>query len=152
LPNEGHAVLTKIVVAMAVMAVASVAYAWIRSRDGRVRAMATASGGLSSADLGATRGFRATLVQFSTDTCSKCPPTARLLGRIADSVPGVRHVEVDAVARLDLARRFEILRTPTVLVLNHEGRVVARMSGAPSEAHAREALELAPPPTTDYSI
>lgn len=144
--------LTKVAFAVAAMALASLAYAWIRARDGRVQAMPTAPGGLSSADLGATRGFRATLVQFSTDTCSKCPPTARLLRRIAEATPGVRHVEIDAVAHLELARRFDILRTPTVLVLNHEGRVVARMSGTPSEAHAREALALAPPPTTDYSI
>jgi len=142
----------KVLLTLGVMAVASVAYWWIVRREGRVTRLSDVPGGLSSDTLGSTRGFRATYVQFSTDTCAKCPPTAALLRRVAASVPGVAHVEIDAVARLDLARRFDILRTPTILVLNHEGLVVARISGAPSEAQAREALDVAPPPKTDYSI
>jgi thiol-disulfide isomerase/thioredoxin len=125
---------------------------WWQRREGRVTPVSAPPGAVSSRHLGAQRGFRATFVQFSTSTCAKCPPTAALLARVAASEKDVRHVEIDAEKRLDLVREFDVLRTPTTLVLNHEGVVVARISGAPSEAHAREALEAAPPPSTDYSI
>ncbi len=142
----------RLIIVVVVLGCATIFYLWWRRRDGRVTRVTDAPGALSSARLGTPRGFRATYVQFSTSTCAKCPPTATLLARVANEMKGVAHVEIDAEARLDLVREFDILRTPTTLILNHEGVVVARISGAPSEAHAREALEAAPPPTTDYSI
>jgi thiol-disulfide isomerase/thioredoxin len=142
----------RVVGVVALLAAASVFAVWWQKRDGRVTRVVDPPGAVSSELLGSQRGFRATFVQFSTSTCAKCPPTAVLLSRIAASEKGVAHVEIDAESRLDLAREFDILRTPTTLILNHEGVVVARISGAPSEAHAREALEAAPPPSTDYSI
>ena len=54
--------------------------------------------------------------------------------------PGLRHVEIDATRRLDLARRLDVLRTPTVLVLGPDGRVVGRFSGPVTAAQARAAL------------
>jgi len=142
----------RIIVVVAVLGAASLFYAWWRTREGRVTRVTDPVGSLSSKRLGSPRGFRATYVQFSTSTCTKCPPTAILLRRVAADYKDVAHIEIDAEARLDLVREFDILRTPTTLILNHEGVVVARISGAPTEAHAREALEAAPPPTTDYSI
>ena len=50
------------------------------------------------------------------------------------------HVEVDAASRDDLARAHRVLRTPTTLVLDGEGRVTRRISGAPTPEQAREAL------------
>ena len=70
---------------------------------------------------------------------------------VAGEQPHVAHIEIDAAERLDLARELGIMRTPTTLVLDSDGVVVARMDGAPSEAQAREALEAVPPPT-DYAI
>ncbi len=142
----------RVIIVVAVLAAATMFYAWWRTREGRVTRVDDPAGAVSSARLGSPRGFRATYVQFSTSTCTKCPPTAALLGRVAAAHKGVTHVEIDAEARLDLVREFDIMRTPTTLILNHEGVVVARISGAPSEAHALEALEAAPPPTSDYSI
>ncbi len=55
-------------------------------------------------------------------------------------VEGVAHVEVDAESRLELVRRLEILRTPTVLVLDASGRVVRRASGQPRRADVIAAL------------
>lgn len=144
--------MTPLLVILGVLAASSAFYWWWSRRDGRVTVIEDPPGALSSERLGAQRGFRATYVQFSTDTCAKCPQTAALLRRIADSEKGVTHMEIDAAARLDLVREFDVMRTPTTLVLNHEGVVVARISGAPTEGAAREALEAAPPPTTDYSI
>ncbi|NJP29178.1 thioredoxin family protein [Microbispora sp. SCL1-1] len=104
----------------------------LRRRDGRMRVVGHAA--VTSADLGADLGERATLVQFSTAFCQPCRATRRVLDEVAGMVPGVRHVEIDAESRLDLVRRFDVLRTPTVLVLDGAGNVVKRASGQPRKA------------------
>lgn len=143
--------IERFLIVLAVLAVSTLAYLWWRRGEGVVRTV-DVPGALSSETLGAKRGYRATFVQFSTPVCSKCPPTATLLRRVAADYPQVVHIEIDASERLDLARELDIMRTPTTLVLNSDGVIVARISGAPSEAQAREALEAAPPPTNEYSI
>ncbi|MFD7699603.1 thioredoxin family protein [Streptomyces caelestis] len=89
---------------------------------------------------GAGPGERATLVQFSSAFCAPCRATRRVLAEVAALVPGVTHVEIDAEARLDLVRRLEIVRTPTVLVLDAAGRVVRRATGQPRKADVIAAL------------
>lgn len=143
--------LTRVLIVVAILVVATAAALWWQRRQGVVREVERA-GSLSSATLGAKRGYHATFVQFSTPMCAKCPPTATLLGRIAGEREDVVHVEIDASERLELARALEIMRTPTVLVLDGDGMVVARMSGAPNEHQAREALAAVRPTGTDYSI
>ena len=78
-------------------------------------------------------GDRATLLQFSSAFCAPCRATRRVLGEVADLVPGVVHVEVDAEHHLELVRRLGILRTPTTLVLDGAGRELTRAQGAPSK-------------------
>lgn len=143
--------LIRVLIVVAILAIASVAALWWQRRQGVVHEVERA-GALSSATLGVQRGFHATFVQFSTPMCAKCPPTATLLSRIAGEDPRVVHVEIDAAERLDLAREFEVMRTPTILILDGDGVVVSRISGAPSEAQAREALAAVPRTGTDYSI
>jgi thiol-disulfide isomerase/thioredoxin len=87
------------------------------------------------------RGARATLLQFSSAFCAPCRATRRTLADVAGAVPGVSHVEVDAESHLDLVRRLGILRTPTTLVLDGEGREVTRASGAPRAGQVLAALE-----------
>ncbi len=53
---------------------------------------------------------------------------------------GVAHVEIDAAARLDLARRLHVASTPTVLVLGPDGAVVKRAVGQPRKADVIAAL------------
>lgn len=86
-------------------------------------------------------GERLTLVQFSTETCARCPASARSLSGAADAVDGVRHVEIDVTHRDDLIRRFSVLRTPTVLVLDAQHHLRTRVSGPISAQHARELVE-----------
>ncbi|WNM24281.1 thioredoxin family protein [Demequina capsici] len=143
--------LIRIVIVVALLAVASLAYWWWSRRQGRVTRVEI-PGALTPAILGAPRGYRATFVQFSTPVCAKCPPTRTLLQRVAAEYEGVSHVEIDASERLDLARELDIMRTPTTLVLDTNGVVVARMSGAPTEAQAREAIETTPAGGTEYAI
>ncbi|MEV2254134.1 thioredoxin family protein [Streptomyces sp. NPDC050147] len=79
-------------------------------------------------------GERATLVQFSSAFCQPCRATRRVLAEVAEMVPGVTHVEIDAEAELDLVRELRILKTPTVLVLDADGQVVLRATGQPRKA------------------
>ena len=115
----------------------------LRRRAGRFRSGSAGSGAqpggagagaLTGADLGASLGQRATLVQFSTAFCAPCRPTRQILAQVADMVDGVAHVEIDAAARLDLVRRLRINSTPTVLVLGPDGAIVKRAAGLPRKA------------------
>jgi thiol-disulfide isomerase/thioredoxin len=84
---------------------------------------------------------RATLLQFSTQVCAPCVPTRRVLAHIADSTDGVSHVDLDLTHRPDLAARFNILQTPTTLILDRTGAIRARIGGAPRPHEIRLALE-----------
>lgn len=95
---------------------------------------------LGAAELGAALGERATLVQFSTAFCAPCRATRQVLGEVAGMVPGVTHVEIDAEARLELVRALDVLKTPTVLVLDARGHVVRRATGRPRKADVIAAL------------
>lgn len=116
-----------------------------RLRNGRMRRVLARSPGrtagpaepgaeapaLTAAELGRPLGERATLVQFSSAFCAPCRATRRILTEVAGLVDGVTHIEIDAESRLDLVRQLSVLRTPTVLVLAADGRIVRRASGQP---------------------
>jgi thiol-disulfide isomerase/thioredoxin len=89
---------------------------------------------LTGAELGLPLGQRATLVQFSTAFCAPCRATRRILAEVAGMIDGVTHVEIDAESHLDLVRRLDIRRTPTVLVIGPDGRIAKRASGQPRKA------------------
>jgi thiol-disulfide isomerase/thioredoxin len=91
-------------------------------------------------ELGLPLGQRATLVQFSTSFCAPCRATRRILAEVAGMVEGVAHVEIDAESHLDLVRRLDIRRTPTVLVVGPDGRITKRASGQPRKADVIAAL------------
>ena len=92
------------------------------------------------AELGATPGPRATLLQFSSAFCAPCRATRRVLQRVAEVVPGVAHVEVDAELHLDVVRRLGVASTPTTLVLDADGRELRRATGQPALAQVLQAL------------
>jgi thiol-disulfide isomerase/thioredoxin len=127
--------MTGLVVCVMVLAVAGAYGVLHRRRSGRVRVRGRDDGKrLGAAELGAQLGERATLVQFSSAFCAPCRATRRVLGEVAGMVPGVSHVEIDAEKNLDLVRELDILKTPTVLVLDADGRVVRRATGQPRKA------------------
>jgi len=95
---------------------------------------------LGATELGRGLGERATLVQFSSAFCAPCRATRRILAEVAAMVPGVAHVEIDAEQRLELVRALDILKTPTVLVLDADGRIVRRATGQPRKADVIVAL------------
>ena len=93
--------------------------------------------------VGARLGERATLLQFSSAFCAPCRATRRVLGEVTEIVEGVAHVEVDAEHHLDATRAFNILRTPTTVVLDASGAEVTRATGAPTKAQVIAAVGLA---------
>ncbi|MFF6996690.1 thioredoxin family protein [Streptomyces sp. NPDC008313] len=115
-----------------------------REGDGAVPGAGGAGGetGLGEvlAGVGGTLGERATLVQFSSAFCAPCRATRRVLTEVAGMVPGVSHVEIDAEEHLGLVRELDILKTPTVLVLDSAGRIVRRAAGRPRTADVVAAL------------
>jgi thiol-disulfide isomerase/thioredoxin len=136
----------------AALAAATLVGVALRRRAGRFRAGSGRAGArraapasveaaaLTEADLGGKLGERATLVQFSTAFCAPCRPTRQLLAQVAGTVDGVRHIEIDAASRLDLARRLRISSTPTVLVLGPDGGIVRRAVGLPRKADVLAAV------------
>jgi thiol-disulfide isomerase/thioredoxin len=95
---------------------------------------------LTSEDLGAPLGARATLLQFSSAFCAPCRATRRVLAEVAAMTDGIAHVEIDAESHLDLVRRLDVRRTPTVFVLGPDGRIARRASGQPRTADVIAAL------------
>lgn len=108
-----------------------------RARTGRVRAGSGSVVDLPEVPLTA----KATLLQFSTEVCAPCVPTRRVLGQIADTTDGVSHVDLDVTHRPDLAAKFNVLQTPTTLILDRAGTIRARIGGAPRQADVRAALD-----------
>jgi thiol-disulfide isomerase/thioredoxin len=137
------------VVVASVLVAGAAGGAWWRRSDGRIRAgagehdtgtpdPADAGGGAPLdaamlAGLGVAPGERATLLQFSSAYCAPCRAVSRISSEIAREVPGVRHVEVDAEEHLDAVKTLGIWRTPTLLVLDRDGRIVKRASGVPGK-------------------
>jgi len=95
---------------------------------------------LGAADVPGELGDTATLLQFSSAFCAPCRATRRILREVAEMVPGVEHVEVDAEHHLDLVRRLGVRRTPTTFVLDAAGGIVTRASGQPTKAAVLAAL------------
>jgi len=125
--------------------VAATAFGVRRSRtEGRLRPQLTAAGPtpttFTEQELGVPLGSHATLVQFSTVFCQPCRATRRILDEVAGMVEGVRHIDVDAESHLDLVRRLDIRRTPTIFVLDSSGQIVKRATGQPRKADVVAAL------------
>ena len=144
---------TGLIVVAAVLVLGTVAGLWRRRTDGRLKTVhapdqpgvpATATPADPSADgqrldpaLLAQLGVepaQATLLQFSSAFCAPCRAVRRVSGEVAGLLPGVRHVEVDAESHLDAVRALGIWRTPTLLVLDADGRVAKRATGVPAKA------------------
>jgi len=153
-----------LVSACALIAASAFGLTW-RARNGRVRATApreaslaaattvargpatwlgappgTPEAGISAGDIGTPLGSRATLLQFSSAFCSPCRATRRILSDVSAVVDGVSYVEIDAESRLDLVRKYGVMRTPTTFVLGPGGEITHRASGQPRKADVIAAL------------
>ena len=126
---------------------AGVAGVPVMTRDAADPAMPTEASdaglALNADQLGHPLGQRATLLQFSSAFCAPCRATRRILSDVAGMTEGVAHIEIDAESRLDLVRELNVLRTPTVLVLAGDGRIVRRASGQPRKPDVIAAIGVA---------
>lgn len=144
---------TSIVILLGIIAFATVlgftcarnGFRVIRRTPGTVSTVTPKNVGLKSNQ---ALGERATLIQFSTPYCAKCPATASLLSTVADGLEGVQHVEVDLSQHLAVARRFNVLQTPTTLIVDAEGTVRATITGAPALHVVQDELEAVLTPET----
>src|SRR3546814_16428831 len=118
----------------ALLAVATVAGVAVRRRAVRIRRDVPHEV-IQPERLGADGlGQSATLLQFSTEMCSRCPGVHRMLSSVAAGHDGVRHLDVDLTHRPDIAKHFRVLQTPTTLILDSDGAVQYRIGGVPSTA------------------
>lgn len=132
--------VTGLVVAMVVLAAATVLGLLWQRRNGQLRAV---EGGAAVPEQDAGAGVLArlgvpadapvTLLQFSSAFCAPCRATRRICAEVSDQLDGVVHIEVDAESHLDEVRELDVLRTPTLFVIGAGRRIVQRASGAPSK-------------------
>ena len=130
----------------AVLVLATLAAFALRRRDGQLQG--TRQQPLTVAELGQPLGARATLLQFSSSFCAPCRAARQLLADVAARDTGVTHVEINVADRLDLVRRLDVRRTPTVFVLGPQSQITRRTSGLPrrEDVVAAVALATAGPP------
>ncbi|MBF4605364.1 TlpA family protein disulfide reductase [Curtobacterium sp. VKM Ac-2884] len=141
-------VIVAVAVLAGVLALATVIGLLLRTRTGRAvpqtgRARNTPANPNSSVDDIAPPtafGTRATLVQFSTPTCARCPATARQLDSLAAQHAGVERLEIDLAEYPHLATRFNVLQTPTVLLVDGSHAVRTRFGGPPRPPELAAAL------------
>ena len=116
--------MTAVAVLVGVLAVATVLGLVLRNHTGRARTVvsaaaptaarsepnaaspSTTSDGIAPAE---AFGTRATLVQFSTPTCARCPGTRRQLDALAAQHDGVARLEIDVAERTEIATRYNVL-------------------------------------------
>lgn len=95
--------------------------------------LVAASGSAASGEE-ARLGETATIVQFSTVYCTRCPATHRLIAELAADRQGVEVLHLDVTEAPDLVAEYRLRQTPTVLIVDAEGATRARLSGAISRA------------------
>jgi thioredoxin family protein len=100
--------------------------------------------------LGVDAGIAVTLVQFSSVYCAPCVTARALCADVARTVPGIRHLDIDAELHLDEVRALDIWRTPTVLVVDDRGHVRARATGAPTRAQLVAAVTAVLPASSTF--
>lgn len=135
------------VAVIGVLAVASAFGIWRQRTDGRVRVIAIEpDAGFPAAVPSPFAAFgvmgeHATIVQFSATVCAPCRAAKVIASEVAQQVSGVTHVEINAEENMDLVKEFGIMRTPTILVLDGQGRLSARISGVPRRDELLIALD-----------
>ena len=88
-------------------------------------------------------GATATLLLLTSQQDDRSAAVRGHLAQLAAEHDGVAVAEVDLTRHGDLAGRYAVTRTPSVLVLDAEGRLQARVKGAGDAAVLRRALERA---------
>ena len=134
-----------VIALVATATLVGIAYRLLRGRGHRVlghqqielrRLRPTKNGNLST-----ELGKQATLLQFSTQYCGRCPSVRRQLAQLESQHAGISHLEVDITDRINVAARFGITQTPTIFLLNEKSELVYRVGGVPNVLKLNQELE-----------
>lgn len=72
-----------------------------------------------------------TILLFSTEYCSICPGVKRQINAEIGSSRNIGLIEIDAVQKIDLAKKLHVKSSPTSIFFNSKGNEVGRIIGAP---------------------
>jgi len=133
--------LNSIYLTLIVLGLSSVFGFWFKKTRGEIRSDVRKLE-ISSKEIGTQLGSRLTLLQFSSAFCSPCRTTKILLENLTKDIPDVKHIDLDSETNLELARRLNILSTPTTLVLNSDGAEIGRATGVPKRDQILNLLEV----------
>lgn len=126
---------------IALVVLAGVAAFVFQRRGAKVREVATTEH-VDPEDFGVSQlGKLGTVVQFSTEYCSRCPGVRRQLENLVSARSGIDLIHVDVTADAALATKYQLLQTPTVLLIAKDGRPTTRLSGAITTHDLSSALE-----------
>jgi thiol-disulfide isomerase/thioredoxin len=138
----------KIAIVIGLAIVAAIAGLVWRNRTGKSKSVRDGGivnlkelAALKNGNLVSKFGRKTTFIQFSSEYCTQCTQTARLLSELEKADDGILHVEIDITNRLELAKKFNVLQTPTTLVLDSKGRIKSRIGGAPKVSVIQQELE-----------
>lgn len=138
--------LERILIVVAILAVAWVVGRFVTRRDGEVVRTEEflpqddlAALGLPVVDV----PHRAVL--FGSPTCGPCDAVKRVLLEVESDRGDFTWRHVDTADHLDVADRLGIRRVPTLVLVDGAGAVRARTSGVPSAADLHAALDGAVP-------
>lgn len=134
--------IERILLVVAVLAVAWAVGRLVTRRDGEVR---TSEDHLAPAEL-ASLGLPVVdvphrAVLFGSPTCGPCDAVKRVLLQVEADRGDFTWRHVDTADHLDVAGRLAIRRVPTLVVLDGDGAVRARTSGVPTAADLHAALD-----------
>ena len=125
----------------AVLSLSSIFGVWYRRTRGEIKS-GRRKLEISAKEVGEKLGTRLTLLQFSSAFCSPCRTTKILLQQLTKDLPDVKHIDIDAESKIELARSLNILSTPTTIVLDSDGREVGRAVGIPKRDQVLNLLEV----------
>lgn len=135
--------VVRLLVVLAIIAVAAAFGAWWRARDGRVRA-----GGdgrftpdqLDRAGIERVAGTGAAVL-LGSPTCAPCVTVRAILTEVAEDRPDFRWTYLDAADHMPIVEAHRVMRVPTLFVLDRRGRILARTSGVPAKRDLLRVLD-----------
>ncbi|TSD96558.1 thioredoxin family protein [Skermania sp. ID1734] len=140
--------MIQIIILVVVLLVACGAGLWLRARAGQVRQVAADAPADERVALLAAAGVgerEPTVLHFSADWCGPCAAVRRVVGQVigelAQHPRPPREVELDIDENPSLARELGVLSLPTTFIFDGADSQLFRISGVPSAADLRNALQ-----------